>query len=150
MIGGRLRSARGWSPQPPGRSTAPHVTLLRELRIDSPISRMWAGTKLLSVGALSITLSYFPTWLSIGLTFAVLVAAVLLGRIPPGAWPWPPRWFWITLIVTGALALLAGGSPYAHIGGVTLGLGAIDSYCKFVSIGVCFSSWRRSWAGRPG
>ena len=115
---------------------APHVTLLRELKIDSPIRRMWAGTKLLCVAVLSITLSYFPSWLSLGVTFAVLVAAVVLAKVPSGAWPRPPRWFWILMLVTGGLASMAGGSPYVHLGSVTLGLGGLDAYCKFMLIGI--------------
>jgi energy-coupling factor transporter transmembrane protein EcfT len=90
----------------------------------------------LCVAALSITLSFFPTWACIGMTTAVFGASVLIGRIPRGAWPRPPRWFWITLLVTGGLASIAGGSPHVQIGGLVLGLGAIDSYCKFVSVGI--------------
>jgi energy-coupling factor transport system permease protein len=112
------------------------VTLLRDLQIDSPIRRLWAGTKLLCVAALSITLSYFPSWLSIGVTTTVFLSAVLLGRIPAGAWPRPPRWFWIMLVVTGGLSSMAGGSPYVHVGGAVIGLGGIDNYSKFVGIGI--------------
>ena len=45
-------------------------------------------------------------------------------------------WFWIVLVVTGALASVAGGSPHVTIGSVVLGLGSLDSYCRFVLIGV--------------
>jgi energy-coupling factor transport system permease protein len=114
----------------------PHITLLREIKIDSPIHRLWAGTKLLAVAGLSVTLSYFPSWGCLGLTVALLLTVILLARIPGGAWPRPPAWFWFTLLITGGLASLAGGSPYLTIGGVTLGFGALDAYCRFVGVGV--------------
>jgi energy-coupling factor transport system permease protein len=114
----------------------PHITLLREIKTDSPIHRLWAGTKLLAVAGLSITLSYFPSWGTLGLVTALLLGVILLAKIPAGAWPRPPAWFWITLLVTGGLASIAGGSPYLTIGGVTLGLGALDAYCRFVGVGV--------------
>lgn len=111
------------------------VTLLREIKVDSPIHRLWAGTKLLSVVGLSITLTYFPSWGCIGLLIALLLVAVVAARVPAGAWPRPPLWFWITIVVFGALASTAGGSPHVHAFGSDLGLGALSSYCRFVLIG---------------
>lgn len=114
----------------------PRVILLREIKGDTPIHRLWAGTKLVAVAGLSIVLSYFPSWGSIGLATALLLAAALMARIPGGALPRPPRWFWITIVVTGALASIAGGSPHVVIAGARLGLGGIDAYCRFVAVGV--------------
>ena len=45
-------------------------------------------------------------------------------------------WFWIILILTGVLSSMAGGSPFVHVGGAVIGLGAFDTYCKFMSIGI--------------
>jgi energy-coupling factor transporter transmembrane protein EcfT len=112
------------------------VTLLREIKVDSPIHRLWAGSKLVAVAGLSVVLSYFPSWGALGLGMALVIVTALVARIPRGAWPRPPRWFWITLIVTGGLASLSGGSPHLSIGNLTIGLGGLDSYCRFVAIGV--------------
>lgn len=114
----------------------PQLNIMREVKVDSPVHRLWAGTKILAVAGLSITLSYFPTWPAIGLSTALLLAALLLARIPSGAWPRPPRWFWLTVLVTAALASGAGGSPHVEVAGLRLGLGGIDAYCRFVSVGV--------------
>lgn len=114
----------------------PQLNLLREVKVDSPIHRMWAGTKILVVAGMSITLSYFPTWGSIGLVTALLLTTVLVARIPAGAWPRPPRWFWLILLVTGVLASAAGGSPHVTVAGAYLGLGGIDAYCKFMAVGI--------------
>jgi energy-coupling factor transport system permease protein len=111
------------------------ITLLREIKVDSPIHRLWAGTKLLSVAGLSVTLSYFPSWASIGLIVSMLLITAALARIPRGAWPRPPKWFWITLLLGAALAGLAGRSPHVTIDGVVLGLGGLDAYWRFVAVG---------------
>ena len=112
------------------------LTLLREIKVDSPVHRLWAGTKLLAVAALSITLSYFPSWGSIGLVVALLLATAAMAHIPRGAWPRPPRWFWIVLGVSGGLASMAGHSPHVTVAGVTLGFGGLDAYCRFVGVSV--------------
>jgi energy-coupling factor transport system permease protein len=112
------------------------ITLLREIKVNSPVHRLWAGTKLIAVAALSVTLSFFPSWGSIGLISALLLATAALARIPWSAWPRPPRWFWIVLGVSGGLASLSGGAPHVTIGGVVIGLGGIDAYTRFVLVGM--------------
>ncbi len=112
------------------------LTLLREIKVDSPVHQLWAGTKLLAVAALSITLSYFPSWGSIGLVVALLLATAAMAHIPRGAWPRPPRWFWIVLGISGGLASMAGHSPHLSVGRVTLGFGGLDAYCRFVGVSV--------------
>lgn len=130
----RARTDRRQSKDEPYRP--PQLNLLREVKVDSPIHRLWAGTKLLVVAGLSIVLSYFPTWGAIGLTAALLLVVTLMARIPAGAWPRPPLWFWIAILITGGLASAAGGSPHVHVGGAALGLGGIDAYAKFMSVGI--------------
>lgn len=114
----------------------PRIILLREIPGDSPIHRLWAGTKLVAVAGLSVVLSYYPSWGALGLTACLLLTAGLIARIPRGALPRPPFWFWIIIVVTGGLASVSGGSPHVTIGGAVLGLGGIDAYVRFVSIGI--------------
>lgn len=116
----------------------PQFNVLREVKIDSPVRRLWAGTKILTMAGLSVTLSYFPSWGAIGLVCALLLVTVLTARIPAGAWPRPPKWFWILLLVTGVLATMAGGSPHLRVDGLKLGFGGIDSYAKFMMVGILF------------
>lgn len=126
----RERTRRPAEPYRP-----PQLNLMREVKMDSPVHRLWAGTKILIIAGLSIVLSYFPSWASIGLVAALLLSTVLLARIPAGAWPRPPRWFWIAMAVTAALASGAGGSPHWTVAGTRLGFGGIDAYLKFVLVG---------------
>jgi energy-coupling factor transport system permease protein len=114
----------------------PRIILLREIPGDTPIHRLWAGTKLVSVAGLSVVLSYYPSWGSIGLATCLLLTAWLIARIPTGALPRPPMWFWIVLVVTGALASVSGGAPHVHIAGTALGLGGLLAYMRFVLIGI--------------
>jgi energy-coupling factor transport system permease protein len=130
-----VRAAASRRPRPSGPYRPPQLNLLREVKTDSPVHRLWAGTKLLVVAGLSITLSYFPSWGAIGVVAALILTAVLLARIPAGAWPRPPRWFWIAILVTAALASGAGGAPHVDVIGLRLGLGGIDAYCRFVAVG---------------
>src|ERR1700733_7520559 len=98
LMGPRRRVERTEREHRPAR-----ITLLREIKVDSPVHRLWAGTKLLAVAGLSVTLSYFPSWACIGLMVALLLMTALLAHIPRGAWPRPPRWFWIVLLISGGL-----------------------------------------------
>ncbi len=131
-----MRAFTGRERLPSEPYRPPQLNLLREVKVDSPIHRLWAGTKILVVAAMSVTLSYFPTWTSIGVVTALLLATVLAARIPAGAWPRPPRWFWLMLAVTGGLASAAGGKPHVTLAGLYLGLGGIDAYGRFVAVGI--------------
>jgi len=114
----------------------PRIILLREIPGDTPIHRLWAGTKLVAVAGLSVVLSYYPSWAALGLATCLLLSAGLIARIPKGALPRPPFWFWIVIAVTGGLASISGGSPHLTIAGATLGFGGLDAYVRFVSVGI--------------
>jgi energy-coupling factor transport system permease protein len=131
MIGTGRRPNRAAGPYRPAQ-----LNLLREIKADTPIHRLWAGTKLLVVAAVSIVLSYFPTWTSIGVMTALLLLTLLLSKIPGGAWPRPPKWFYLLTLISAALTAGAGGSPHVHLAGLYLGLGGIESFARFVAVGV--------------
>lgn len=114
----------------------PRLTLLREVKVDSPIHRLSTETKFVSVAGLSVTISFFPTWGTIGLIIGLLVLATVVAHVPKGALPRPPIWFGAVIIISGGFASVAGGSPYLSVGGLRLGLGAADGFCKFVLVGM--------------
>jgi energy-coupling factor transport system permease protein len=118
------------------RHRPPSIPLLREIKGNSPVHRLSAEVKFLALAGMSVTVSYFPSWGSIGIIAGLLVVATLVARIPAGALPRPPAAFWIVVLVSGLLASLAGGPPYLHIGSAVIGLGGADAFLKFVSIGV--------------
>ena len=109
--------------------------LLRPLPWSSPIRRLWAGTKLVCVVVFSAALSFDPSWPAIGVIGALLLVVARMARVPAGAVPRLPRWFWVLLLVGGALTLVSGGSPHVHIGGARVGLGDLELYVRFTCLG---------------
>jgi energy-coupling factor transport system permease protein len=111
-------------------------TLLRTLPHDSPVHRLWAGTKLVAVAVLGVVLSLRPQWTVIAVVAGAVTAAVVVARIPPSAVPRPPRWFWIAAVIGAALTVIAGGAPYVHVGVLRVGLGDLALYGRFFLFGV--------------
>jgi len=71
----------------------------------SPLHRMWAGTKLVTLGLLSIGLLLWPSWKSIGIVGALVLIAFLAARLPRGISPRLPWWLGGVLLAGAALAL---------------------------------------------
>nr|WP_254848619.1 energy-coupling factor transporter transmembrane protein EcfT [Mycobacterium sp. IS-2888] len=98
---------------------------------------LWAGTKLLAVGAISVLLTINPGWVAIGLVGALVLAGARVARIPRGALPSVPRWLPILLVVVGATAATAGGLldflRLTALSVVLLGLGALVSWTTNVA-----------------
>jgi len=116
------------------RSTTP--VLLRPVPGDSVVHRLWAGTKLLCVVVLGLTLSLVPSWPAIGVGSAVVLGAAWLAHIPRGVVPRLPFWFWLALLIGALLALPSGGSPSLTVAGSNIGLGALLVYLRLTALGV--------------
>nr|WP_083064420.1 ATP-binding cassette domain-containing protein [Mycobacterium arosiense] len=110
--------------------------LLRPVPGTSPIHELWAGTKLLAVFVFSLLLTFFPGWVAIGLTAALAATGIRLARIPRGVLPSVPRWLWIVLVIVGANAAFAGGSPYIQLGSASLGLGGLLDFLRITVLSV--------------
>jgi len=107
------------------------LVLLRPVPGPSAIHDLWAGTKLITALAISVLLASYPGWGPIALTAALLITTARLAHIPRGALPSVPRWLWITTLLTGATAALAGGSPFVDVGPFTVGLGGLLDVLRF-------------------
>ena len=112
------------------------VVLLVPVPGTSTIHNLWAGTKLLVVFGLSVLLTFYPGWATIGLVAALVFAAARIARIPRGALPSVPRWLWIVIAMGGITAALAGGSPKVSIGGLEIGLGGGLNFLRFTALSV--------------
>ena len=110
------------------------LVLLRPVPGLSAIHDLWAGTKLITALAISVLLASYPGWGPIALTAALLITTARLAHIPRGALPSVPRWLWITTLLTGATAALAGGSPFVDVGPFTVGLGGLLDVLRFAAL----------------
>lgn len=128
------RSAGRQDPPSRHRRAQRELHLFRPVPVDSPVHRLWAGTKLLGLLAVAVTLSASATWWSIAAMTALVVAGLVAGRVPFGARPRLPAWFWGGIAVTAVLPLLAGGSPVVHVGGLAIGLGGVARWARLISL----------------
>lgn len=112
------------------------VVLLRPVPGDSAIHRLWAGTKLIVVFAISVLLTFYPGWVPIAAVAAVVLAAARIAHIPRGALPSMPRWLWILLVIGGATAALAGGEPVIHLGTTGLWLGGLLNFLRITALSI--------------
>ncbi len=118
------------SERRPSRS----VVLLRPVPGGSVVHDLWAGTKLVAVFGISVLLTFFPGWIAIGLVAALVLTAARLAHIPRGVLPNVPRWLWILLLLGGASAAFAGGSPIVHLAGVPIGLGGLLNFLRITTL----------------
>jgi energy-coupling factor transport system permease protein len=121
-------------PAPVRRSRTP--TLLRQIPGDTPLHRLWAGTKLLTIVAIAVLLSVWPTWQTIGLFAALLVACAVVGHIPRGAVPVPPRLLVAVMLAGALLTLASGGKPEVAVFGGHVGFGDLELYVRFTCLAV--------------
>ncbi|GAB2714930.1 CbiQ family ECF transporter T component [Nocardia thraciensis] len=115
------------------------TVLLREVPVDSPIHRLWAGTKMIGAFLISLLLMLLPSWPVLGVTVLFLVAVVLTARLPLGALPRLPWWFW-GLLAAGALL------------NVPVGEAAVLRYAQVTSFGLILvtSSFLIAWTTPMG
>jgi energy-coupling factor transporter transmembrane protein EcfT len=120
------------APAPRQRARRPvELNLLRPVPGDTPVHRLWAGTKLVGLAALVVSLSYRPTWPAIGVVGGFVLAVLLLARVAPGAAPKLPRWFWVVLGFGAILSLRATRAPMVKFGPTSLSLGALEQWALY-------------------
>jgi energy-coupling factor transport system permease protein len=117
-------------------TAATELHFLRHVPGNSPVHRMWAGTKLLVVGGIGIAVVAEPSWPSQAVAAGVLAAALLACRVPLTAVPRPPIWFFYLLAFAGFLALTAGGKPEVHTPVISIGFGGLIDWLRFTTLTV--------------
>ncbi|MCV7380757.1 hypothetical protein BST11_07005 [Mycobacterium alsense] len=120
----------------PTRRTTRPVVLLVPVPGTSTIHDLWAGTKLVVVFGVSVLLTFYPGWVTIGLVAALVLAAARLARIPRGVLPSMPRWLWVVIALGGITAALAGGRPKVSIWGLEVGLGGGLNFLRITALSV--------------
>jgi energy-coupling factor transport system permease protein len=102
----------------------------------STIHDLWAGTKLLVVFGVSVLLTFYPGWVTIGMAAALVFAALRIARIPRGVLPSIPRWLWIVLALGFFSAALSGGSPQISMAGLEIGLGGALNFLRITALSI--------------
>jgi len=110
------------------------VVLLRPVPGTSVIHRLWAGTKLIVVFAVSLVLAFYPGWAAIALTAALVAVTVWLARIPRGAVPSVPWWLWLLVLLGCVTATLGGGEPVLHLWSADLAVGGLLKFLRFTAL----------------
>jgi energy-coupling factor transport system permease protein len=110
------------------------VVLLRPVPGTSAVHELWAGTKLLAVCVISILLTFYPGWITIGLVAALVLTAARVAHIPRGALPSVPHWLWIMLVLGGITAAFAGGSPIVELAGAQVGFGGLLNFLRITTL----------------
>ena len=118
------------------RATRPRrpVVLLRPVPGTSVIHRLWAGTKLIVVFAVSLVLAFYPGWAAIALMAALVAVTVWLARIPRGAVPSVPWWLWLLVLLGCVTATLGGGEPVLHLWSSDLAVGGLLKFLRFTAL----------------
>jgi energy-coupling factor transport system permease protein len=117
-----------------GRDT--ELRFLRYLPGDTIVHRLWAGTKILTVAAVSLALSLRPTWRALGIVGAVVVASLLAARIPRTAVPRIPGWIVYVLVLGGLTDVMWGPSPHRRVLGLSISITALDQWSRLLLVGV--------------
>jgi energy-coupling factor transport system permease protein len=112
------------------------MVLLRPVPGNSAVHELWAGTKLLAVGAISVLLTFFPGWITIGLVAALALTAARIAHIPRGALPNVPHWLWMLLALGGISAAFAGGSPVIELAGESVGFGGLLNFLRVTTLSI--------------
>jgi energy-coupling factor transport system permease protein len=90
----------------------------------------------LVVFGISVLLTFYPGWVTIGFAAAVVLGAARIAHIPRGALPSVPPWLWIILGIGGFTAALAGGSPILSIAGVHVALGGTLHFLRITALSI--------------
>lgn len=120
----------------PTRGQHKPVVLLRPVPGDTVIHRLWAGTKLLAVAGIGLLLTFYPGWVPIAAVAVLILVTARLAHIPRGVLPSIPFFLWILVVLGGALAALAGGSPVIDIGSMQVGLGGLLNYLRVTALAI--------------
>jgi energy-coupling factor transporter transmembrane protein EcfT len=121
-----------WSAQRERRE----VHFLRYVPKKSPIHDLWAGTKFVAVGALSIALFIWPTWPALAVVAGLLILVLALVRIPGSAAPRIPGWILVFVAIGALIALISGGPPVVEVAGIRLGLGGLEQWTRFAVLAI--------------
>jgi energy-coupling factor transport system permease protein len=112
------------------------LTFLRLVPGDSPVHRLWAGTKLVIAAELALASSIAPTWLTLGVLSALVLIGLLVARIPLGAFPRLPRGLYGLILAGLLINAMSTTAPVVHAGPIPVSLGALSEATRFLALAI--------------
>jgi energy-coupling factor transporter transmembrane protein EcfT len=128
--------AQGGREPPIRRRRRAELTLLRPIPGDTAMHRLWAGTKLVAVVALALVLFFKPTWPAIAAGAGLVALAWAVARIPRGALPRLPRWFWVAFGFGAFLTIRSSRHPIGHLAGLAVSWGGLEEWTRITVLTV--------------
>lgn len=119
---------------PDRRRRQPELTLLRPIAGTTAMHRLWAGTKLVAVVVVALMLFVQPTWPAIAGGAVLVALAWLVARIPRGALPRLPRWFFIGFAIGALLTVRSSQKPIGHLAGIYVSWGGLEEWARIVAL----------------
>ncbi len=104
--------------------------MLRYYDAESPIHRLWAGTKVLWLPAVGTTIAFQLSWIAIAIGWVAAIIIFWLARLPLGVIPRPPKVLWIAALVSVLLASI-GGEGTTFFGLSLSGMASIARFMAF-------------------
>ena len=83
--------------------------LLRPVPIDSPVHRMWAGTKVVGLTFIGLVTMWWPSWFTLAGTAIIALLTFAVARLPWTVFPKPPRPLLIVFAFSAVLSTVGNG-----------------------------------------
>jgi energy-coupling factor transporter transmembrane protein EcfT len=96
--------------------------------------RLWAGTKLVAVAVLALLMGLKPTWATIAASAGLVALAWMVARIPRGALPRLPRWFFVGFALGAVLTFRSSATPIGHIAGIAISWGGLEEWARITTL----------------
>jgi energy-coupling factor transporter transmembrane protein EcfT len=109
---------------------------LRLVPGDTPVHRLWAGTKLILAAELALAASIAPSWLTLAVITSLVLIGLLVARIPLGAFPRLPRGLYLLMVFGLFLDAMSTTKPVVHLGALPISLGALGEAARFLALAV--------------
>jgi energy-coupling factor transporter transmembrane protein EcfT len=130
------RSASTSTARPARTRRDTELTFLRLVPGNSVVHRLWAGTKLIVAAELALMVSISPTWAMLAVATAVVATELVVARIPLGAFPRLPNWFFVAFLISALLNLWSSTEPVVDVGGISLSMGGLEEWARFSILAV--------------
>jgi energy-coupling factor transporter transmembrane protein EcfT len=84
---------------------------------------------------LAAVVSISPTWAGLAIVSALVGLGLALARIPLGAFPRLPKWFFIAIAIGGATTVLGNSEPVVHLGAFPISIGGLSDWLRLLLLG---------------